>query len=178
VVFHAEQSQTIAKVKGMNVILPWHEFAAPSPQRNGNGQFVDSVLIRKLRNFGPLSEAEKQILSELVVDRQFVPAREDIVHEGDLPTHSCVLLEGLACRYKMTSDGQRQILSFQFPGDISDLYSFVLKVMDHSIGALTDCELGIIPHAKLQDITANHPHLTRRASAVRVADPLQGDRAV
>ena len=47
----------------------------------------------------------------------------------------------------MTADGQRQILAFQFPGDISDLYSFVLKVMDHSIGALTDCHLGIIPHA-------------------------------
>ena len=145
----------------MNVVLPWHEFAAPSPQRNGNGEFVDSVLIRKLSNFGPLSEQEKQVLSGLIVDTQDVPAREDMVREGDCPKHSCVLLDGFACRYKMTSDGQRQILSFQFPGDISDLYSFVLKVMDHSIGALTDCEIGIIPHAKLQDITANHPHLTR-----------------
>jgi CRP-like cAMP-binding protein len=145
----------------MNQLLPWQEFAAPSPQRDGDGKFVDSILIRKLRNFGPLSDQDKQILSNLIVDTQDVPAREDIVREGDQPTHSCVLLEGFACRYKMTADGQRQILAFQFPGDISDLYSFVLKVMDHSIGALTDCHLGIIPHAKLQDVTANHPHLTR-----------------
>jgi CRP-like cAMP-binding protein len=145
----------------MNQLLPWQEFAAPTPQRDHNGKFVDSILIRKLRNFGPLSDQDKHILSNLIVDTQDVPAREDIVREGDRPTHSCVLLEGFACRYKMTADGQRQILAFQFPGDISDLYSFVLKVMDHSIGALTDCHLGIIPHAKLQDITANHPHLTR-----------------
>ena len=124
-----------------------------------------SILIRKLRNFGPLSDKDKQILSNLIVDTQDIPAREDIVREGDRPTHSCVLLEGFACRYKMTADGQRQILAFQFPGDISDLYSFVLKVMDHSIGALTDCQIGIIPHAKLQDITANHPHLDAAAVA-------------
>jgi CRP-like cAMP-binding protein len=145
----------------MNQLLPWQEFAAPTPQRDHDGKFVDSILIRKLRNFGPLSDKDKHILSNLIVDTQDVPAREDIVREGDRPTHSCVLLEGFACRYKMTADGQRQILAFQFPGDISDLYSFVLKVMDHSIGALTDCHLGIIPHAKLQDVTANHPHLTR-----------------
>jgi hypothetical protein len=48
--------------QSMNV-LPWHEFAAPSPQRDGDGKFVDSVLIRKLSNFGPLSEQEKDILS-------------------------------------------------------------------------------------------------------------------
>ena len=125
----------------MNQSLPWQEFAAPSPAAGSrDGKFVDSILIRKLRNFGPLSDKEKQILSNLIVDTQDVPAREDIVREGDRPTHSCVLLEGFACRYKMTADGQRQILAFQFPGDISDLYSFVLKVMDHSIGALTDCQ--------------------------------------
>ena len=145
----------------MNIALPWHEFAAPSPQRDHNGDFVDSVLIRKLRNFGSLSDEEKRVLSSLVIETQDVPAREDMVSEGDRPTHSCVLLDGLACRYKMTTDGQRQILAFQFPGDISDLNSFVLKVMDHSIGAVTDCQIGIIPHAKLHDITANHPHLTR-----------------
>src|SRR5262249_6302633 len=160
-VFYAEPSSTAPRWRGMNIVLPWQDFAAPTPQRDLNGEFVDSVLIRKLSNFGSLSAEEKQILTNLVVETQDVPAREDMVREGDRPTHCCVLLDGLACRYKMTSDGQRQILAFQFPGDISDLNSFVLKVMDHSIGALTDCQIGIIPHAKLHDIIAKHPHLTR-----------------
>jgi CRP-like cAMP-binding protein len=61
----------------------------------------------------------------------------------------------------MTSDGRRQILSFQFPGDISDLYSFVMKVMDHNVGTLTNCRIGLIPHRLLQKITEENPHLTR-----------------
>ena len=69
----------------MNQLLPWQEFAAPSPQRDGDGKFVDSILIRKLRNFGPLSDKDKHILSNLIVDTQDIPAREDIVREGDRP---------------------------------------------------------------------------------------------
>lgn len=144
-----------------NQHLPWHDFAATTPARDKNGEFIDSILIRKLRNYGTLSAADKRTLNGLVVDTKDVPADEDIVREGDRPSTSCVLLDGIGCRYKMTGDGQRQILSFQFPGDISDLYSFVMKVMDHSVGALTDCTIGIIPHSKLKTITEKNPHLTR-----------------
>jgi hypothetical protein len=44
----------------MNIVLPWQDFAAPTPQRDLNGRFVDSVLIRKLRNFGSLSGEESK----------------------------------------------------------------------------------------------------------------------
>ena len=50
-----------------------------------------------------------------------------------------VLLQGLACRYKDLPDGRRQILSFQFPGDIIDVHAFVMGRLDHTIGALTAC---------------------------------------
>ena len=50
----------------------------------------------------------------------------DIVHDGSSPAFSTVLLDGFCCRYKLLRQGRRQILAFQIPGDLLDLYSYVL----------------------------------------------------
>ena len=46
-------------------------------------------------------------------------------------------------------------------GDFVDLHSFVLKTMDHSVGALTRCRVALVPHEFLQGVTERLPHLTR-----------------
>src|SRR5690606_13153704 len=86
---------------------------------------------------------------------------EDIVREGDRPKDSCLLLDGFAARYKMMADGRRQITAIHMAGDFVDLHSFILKIMDHGILALSACRVAYVPHATLQRITETHPHLTR-----------------
>ena len=80
--------------------------------------------------------------------------------EGDRPSRSCLLLSGFACVYKVTGDGKRQIAGFSIPGDIPDLQSLHLEVLDNSLGTLTPCRVGFITHDALRDICGRCPRIT------------------
>ncbi len=86
---------------------------------------------------------------------------EDMIREGDRPAESTLLLSGFAARYKLVSNGKRQITAIHIPGDFIDLHSFLLKNMDHAVMTMTPCTVGLVPHDTLHRITESHPHLTR-----------------
>ncbi|MFC4172489.1 Crp/Fnr family transcriptional regulator [Microvirga sp. GCM10011540] len=86
-------------------------------------------------------------------------ADQDVVREGDRPIQCCLILEGFACRYKLTEKGKRQIFAFHTPGDIPDLQSLHLKTMDHSLGTLTPCKIAFIQHEHLRELFRQHPRL-------------------
>jgi CRP-like cAMP-binding protein len=69
------------------------------------------------------------------------------------------LQAGLACRYRILGDGRRQITSFLIPGDICDLYAFLLKTMDHSVAAITPVRLADMAWQEVLDLTYNHPRI-------------------
>lgn len=114
-------------------------------------------LIRKLQSIGQLTPAEEAAISRLAMDLRTVQENADIVREYDTATECCVLIDGMLCRYKLLDEGQRQILSFHTPGDIPDLQSLHLKVMDHSVGTLTPATVALVPHTVLRDLIAAHP---------------------
>lgn len=119
-------------------------------------------LIRKLEQFTRLSNEESEVLLSLAdhKSRRFA-AREDIVREGEKPTHVNLFLDGWACRYKTLEDGRRQIIAFFVPGDLCDVNIFILKEMDHSIAPLTSVTVAEIPHDILTQITATYPRITQ-----------------
>jgi CRP-like cAMP-binding protein len=80
-----------------------------------------AVLLRKLESIAPLAPEEKAALLRLPLRLRAIAADQDIVREGDVPTECCLLVEGFACRYNVTSKGKRQILSFHISGDILNL---------------------------------------------------------
>ena len=90
-----------------------------------------------------------------------VPARRDIVREGEKPRAVNVVLEGWACRYKQLPDGRRQVVSFFLPGDLCDANIFILKEMDHSIGAITAVRYAEILPADFEDLMAQSPRVTQ-----------------
>ena len=47
--------------------------------------------------------------------------RSDVLRQGEVPTVAHVLLDGHTYRYRMLSDGRRQITAVLVPGDICDL---------------------------------------------------------
>jgi CRP-like cAMP-binding protein len=63
-----------------------------------------------------------------------------------------VILSGLACRYKILSNGSRQIMAFLIPGDLCDAEIFILKEMDHSIGTLTPSATALISGEKMKEM--------------------------
>ena len=129
------------------------------------------ILIRKLRSISPLADADKQCLLDLPLSFQQIGPDQDIVREGDRPSACCLLVEGFACRYKLTEEGKRQIFSFHTPGDIPDLQSLHLKVMDHSLKTLTPCKVAFIPHESVAELTRrclDNPQLASELEGVRV----------
>jgi CRP-like cAMP-binding protein len=122
---------------------------------------VISLLIRKLERRDVMSDEEKQALENAAGRVREVPADDDMAREGDRPTESTLLLEGFAARYKLLSNGKRQITAIHVPGDFIDLHSVLLKTMDHGVVALMPCKLCLFPHDGLRDITERMPHLGR-----------------
>ncbi|MET0528470.1 MAG: cyclic nucleotide-binding domain-containing protein, partial [Microvirga sp.] len=122
---------------------------------------MPNPLLLKLERRDQLSDDEKRVLENAISRVRVVEADEDIVREGDRPNESILLLDGFAARYKIFSNGRRQITAIHVAGDFVDLHSFLLKTMDHGVLALTPCRVAAVPHATLEKITDDHPHLTR-----------------
>jgi CRP-like cAMP-binding protein len=126
----------------------------PSPFHPGY-----NPLIRKLESVFILTDDERQALETLPMQITVIKDRQDIVREGDSPSRSCLILSGFACVYKMTVHGKRQIVSFTIAGDIPDLQSLHLKVLDNSVSTITPCRVGFITHDDLRNLCERYPRL-------------------
>ena len=114
-------------------------------------------LIRKLETIAELSSGDRSAIAALPLRIKAFDENADLVREGERPSDCCLILDGLACRYKVLGAGQRQIMSFHLPGDIPDFMATHLAVMDHSLGALTPGRAAYVAHAALSDLLATHP---------------------
>ena len=117
-------------------------------------------LIMKLEHFLPLPDQDKEWLNGLVLRHDEFPAHSDIIREGEMPPGVFVVIAGHACRYKILSDGSRQILDFMFPGDKTELHSLLLKATDHGIFTLGHTTIARIDRDRLIAEIVDHPHVT------------------
>ena len=117
------------------------------------------ILLRKLISLHDISANEQAALLATLTPARTVIRGEDIVADGSTPNHTTVLLSGTACRYKILGKAKRRIYAFQYPGDMIDLYSYVMKLVDHGIGALSDCEVAQISHEKIAELCVKYPNL-------------------
>jgi CRP-like cAMP-binding protein len=116
-------------------------------------------LVRMLESILDLSEDEKDVLRNVSGTIKTVGPRQDLVREGDRPHECCLILDGFAYRYKLTETGKRQIFSFHIPGDIPDLQSLHLDVMDHSLSSLSASKVMFIPHETVRDLVRRCPRI-------------------
>jgi CRP-like cAMP-binding protein len=121
---------------------------------------IDRHLL-KLRARDTVSPEEEQAIRDSIAEVRTLPADRTVIRAGEPLDFSTMLLDGIMCRYKDLSDGQRQISALHIAGDFVDLHSFTLKQLDHNIMTLTPCRVGIVPHGGLHAITERLPHLTR-----------------
>lgn len=117
--------------------------------------------LMKLRARDDVSAEEEQAIRSAISVVCEYPADHTFIRPGETLRHSTIILDGLACRYKDLSNGQRQISELHVAGDFADLHSFTLKYLDHSLMTLTPCRIAQVPHERLEAMTREHPHLTR-----------------
>ncbi|WP_210528748.1 Crp/Fnr family transcriptional regulator [Rubellimicrobium arenae] len=116
--------------------------------------------IQKLEHYARLSDEDRGAAMRLWNERiQKFRAKDDVVREGEDPRFVRLVVDGWACRYKYLEDGRRQVLGLFIPGDICDLNVFVLREMDHFIGAITPLTVAQISREAFEDITLAHPRL-------------------
>ncbi|GJE47327.1 hypothetical protein GOFOIKOB_0348 [Methylobacterium tardum] len=116
-------------------------------------------LLRKLRSITRLSARDEQAILRLPAHPRVFTAGQDLVSEGDRSTQCWLVLMGWVQRYKLLSGGRRQISAFHVAGDMADLPSLHLPVMDHSLGAVTYVMAASIPHEALRELLERHPDL-------------------
>lgn len=124
----------------------------------------------QLRSRLQLSLDDAQAIASLITRVELIRSRTDIVRQGERTEWSILLLDGYACRYKVGSHGQRQIISFHFPGEILEVYASVRATADHGLAALTRCRIAKIRHSAIPDLFAERPAIARAFWADALAD--------
>lgn len=118
------------------------------------------VLISKLQAIGQLRDEQIEALRQLPVQKALVERGHDVVMDGNIMTHSCIVLKGMLHRHKTMKDGSRQILSFHPAGDIPDLQSLHLRKVDYTLSATTRSLIGLVEHSAIRDMLEAQPALT------------------
>ena len=105
--------------------------------------------------------AGAEALVNAVFHERAVKARSDVLLQGEIPKVAHVLLEGHTYRYRLLTDGRRQITAVLMPGEVCDLEAAMRGRADYGVGALTDCVLGEISLFKIADPTTVEPEMAR-----------------
>jgi CRP-like cAMP-binding protein len=120
-----------------------------------------AAFLLKLRSRDVVSAEEEEVLRAAIGSITEFRAGQVIVRAGTTLSQSTLLIDGLVARYKDLSDGQRQIMEIHVAGDFVDLHGFLLKRLEHHVGALSAVRVAFVPHDQLRRITEQEPHLSR-----------------
>lgn len=116
-------------------------------------------LVSALDLFEPLGSAERTALGRLPLHAARIEAGQYIERQGETPAECCLLLEGMLCRYKVLPQGQRQILSFYYPGDITGVEMIRLRHNDSNVCSLSSSRVGYMPRTALEALIDSFPAL-------------------
>ena len=115
----------------------------------------------KLDAFAKLSTDDRAALAKISQNVRFIDPRRDLISEGDKPRYVHLVLDGWGARYKSLPDGKRQIVSIFVPGDFCDVNVYILRQVDHSIGAITRLKVALITPEEMNALTEGRPRITQ-----------------
>ena len=120
-----------------------------------------NAFVRKVESIAlsPLSGDERAALLALPMQVAQFDANQDIVREGDRPSRCFAVLDGLVATYKSTQTGKRQVMAYHVAGDVPDVQSLHLKVLDNSISTISPCRIGFVRHDAMLALFQVHPGL-------------------
>lgn len=144
------------------------QYAEP-PARGQNVSLMKPLLL-SLQRRDEVSEEERALLENLPATSRSYRKNEEIVSEHSEPTESCLITRGFAGRSVYVESGKRQLTAVHITGDFVDLHGMLLKVMDHSVVALSECDVVFVPHRAIVELMNRSPHLGRLLWLLTVVD--------
>ena len=127
-------------------------------------------LAQRLNMFVTLGAEEREAVAAMCITRRRVRANETLVREGSRPDRICLILSGVAFRYRHLANGRRQIFGYLLPGDLCDTQFVILNECDHNIGLLSDSEIAVISLSTMMSTMVNHPRIERALLMMSLVD--------
>jgi len=107
-----------------------------------------------------LGDREKELLESSVTEVAEFDRPQCILARGELADRSTMLIDGFILRTMYEGD-RRYVVGIQVPGDFVDLHAYALKRLDHDVVTLGATRVGFVSHARIAEIHATEPHLSR-----------------
>ena len=120
---------------------------------------VVAPILQRLKATADLDQEDEHAFASLPMTIRDASDGEKIVAVEERPSACCLIADGFVLRSKLVGEGNRQILAFHQPGDIPDLQSLFLNVMDHDVNALGNSLLAFIPHDPLRQLIRSRPNI-------------------
>lgn len=115
-------------------------------------------LLGRLRHL--MSDEEKTLLESMVERTEWLDKSVRLVARGADCDYSTMLIDGFMLR-TLDSPDQRHAVSFHVPGDFVDLHAYALTRLDHNLDTVGRVKVGYVPHAALDAVLRDRPHLAR-----------------
>jgi CRP-like cAMP-binding protein len=116
-------------------------------------------LIDRLAAFVPLTEAEHAFLRELHANRRAIARHREVIVTGRRYDGLFILCDGIVLRYKVLSDGKRQILGLGLPGDLIGFPACLFTDAVNSVSAVTAVAVASIPFTRVFELFRGWPRL-------------------
>ncbi len=125
-----------------------------APQPN-----ISDLLVAQASEHAKLADSDVAALREVHARKRVLTPGDDVVHQGERPAVAVMVLEGMLARYHTLSSGERQYLSFHLRGNLPDIQSLFLHVMDHSLCALDEAVIAVFPHDQMRRMFLSRPNV-------------------
>jgi len=109
-------------------------------------------MIAKLARLSHLGSDDRTAIRTLPVTVAELAANRPLIREGQAAGDCHLILDGYVCRYKLASNGGRQIVSFHMRGDVIDLQHMLFNTVDDSVQTITTVKYARFPASALRQV--------------------------
>lgn len=120
-----------------------------------------NAALHKIQGGEYFDESDLKTIRALLQNTQRIGARTEFVREGWSTSNVHILLEGVACCFKLLPDGKRAIFAYHVPGDFCDLAGAIFGHQDYSVTSLTPCVIAEISERSIAHLILSDPKIMR-----------------
>lgn len=112
------------------------------------------LFLDRLGKLATLQESDNGLIQSIPWSTVSVKRSREILRVGGRPSYVFAINSGWAARYSMRRDGSRRITGFMLPGDFCGIHALTEEAMDHSIVAITDCDVTRVSASLIAEVVA------------------------
>jgi len=102
---------------------------------------------KRLASLAHLSTEDESLLSGMIFGARVCKVDDGYVESKDVADHVLVVVEGIACRFRMLADGRRQILAYLFAGDMTSPERLLVRQPGQSLALLVPSQIAVLDRA-------------------------------